>query len=508
MAFKHGFLCFVLLLVVPLLAVADPDVAPSHVVDILHRSSFPKGFVFASASSAYQYEGDAFRDGKGLSIFDNATHHFPEKFNNDNGDVAIDQYHRYKEDVAIMKKMGLDAYRFSIAWSRVLPNGKLSGGVNKKGIEYYNNLINELLANGIQPYVTLFHWDVPQALQEEYTGFESNKIVNDFQDYVDLCFKEFGDRVKHWITLNEPHSFTLIVDAFGIIPRDCSKKHDVRLDCLGDDSGTRMYIVGHNELLAHAAAVKVYKTKYQARQKGVIGITLDSFWYVPYSDSVADKKAAERMLDFGIGWFLHPLTYGDYPASMRALVKERLPKFTKAESSLIKGSFDFVGVNYYTARFAKDNPNAPGPTPHYSTDSRADTSMDRDGVLIGPANKESWQAQYPQGLHELLVYTKNKYKDPNIYITENGFVDIGGTKATLLNDTDRIRYHQQHLSSVLKATKAGVRMKGYFAWSLFDNFEWIFGYNYRFGLNFIDYDNNLTRITKLSAKWYQNFLKN
>ncbi|CAJ1952333.1 unnamed protein product [Sphenostylis stenocarpa] len=229
----------------------------------LNRSSFPQDFIFGTASSSYQYEGAAYVGGRGPSIWDTYTHDYSDKIKDrSNGDVAIDEYHRYKEDVEIMKDMNLDAYRFSISWSRILPKGKVKGGVNKEGINYYNNLINELLAKGLQPFVTIFHWDLPQSLEDEYGGFLSPNIVKDFQDYAELCFKEFGDRVKYWLTLNEPWTFSKHGYAEGATaPGRCSPWQN--LNCTGGDSATEPYIVAHNQLLAHAAAVNIYRTKYQ-----------------------------------------------------------------------------------------------------------------------------------------------------------------------------------------------------------------------------------------------------
>ncbi|XP_021804234.1 cyanogenic beta-glucosidase-like, partial [Prunus avium] len=269
------------------------------------------------------------------------------------GDVAVDQYHRYKGDVAIMKNMGVDAYRMSISWSRLLPNGTLSGGVNMDGINHYNNFINELIRNGLTPFVTIFHWDLPQALEDEYGGFLSPKIVDHFRAYAKLCFENFGDRVKHWITLNEPYTFSIHGYAYGShAPGRCSAWQ--KLNCTGGDSATEPYLVTHHQLLAHAAAVKLYKDKYQASQNGSIGITLTARWFEPTSEAITDINAAFRALDFFIGWFMDPLTNGDYPHSMRSNVRERLPKFTKEESKLLKGSFDFIGINYYTARYASN----------------------------------------------------------------------------------------------------------------------------------------------------------
>uniref|UniRef100_A0A9I9CX31 Beta-glucosidase 24-like n=1 Tax=Cucumis melo TaxID=3656 RepID=A0A9I9CX31_CUCME len=480
-------------------------------MDSVKRRCFPQDFVFGTASSAYQFEGAASTDGKGPSIWDTFTHKHPEKIEDgSNGDVAADSYNRYKEDVAIMKEMGFDAYRFSIAWSRILPNGKLSGGVNEKGIEYYNNLINEVIANGIEPYVTLFHWDLPQSLQDEYQGFMSDQIINDFQDYTELCFKEFGDRVKHWITLNEPYIFILQSYVRGeFAPCSCHSQHS--FDSIKGDCGNEPYIVGHNQILAHAVVVKLYKTKYQAQQKGKIGIVQASNWCVPYSDGEEDKRATSRVIDFSIGWFLHPLVYGDYPSIMRSVVKERLPKFTEEETILIRESFDFLGFNYYTTNYVKDSSSEDITEPSYLTDLCATITTERDGIPIGlKAGPSSWLASYPQGLKDMLIYVKNNYKNPIIYITENGCLDFDKTPMDkLINDEDRIKYFNDHLYSISESIKDGVRVKGYFVWSLLDNFEWSMGFSHRFGLHYIDfYHNNLERIPKASAKWFQNFLKN
>lgn len=339
-----------------------------HVYSLFNRTIFPKDFVFGVASASYQYEGAWNEDGKGPSVWDTFTHEFPDKIaNRSNGDVALDFYHRYKDDVKLLDYIGMDGFRFSISWSRVLPHGKLSGGVNKAGIAFYNNLINELISKGIQPFVTIFHWDTPQALEDEYGGFLSPRIVDDYADFAELCFKEFGDRVKHWITLNEPY-----VVAWGgydqgeLAPGRCSAWMET---CPHGNSGIEPYIVTHHLLLSHASAVRLYKQKYQASQKGVIGITIVSFWFLPYSNSKADKLAAQRALDFMYGWFMDPITSGDYPKSMRQLVGNRLPKFTPEQAKLLKGSFDFLGLNYYTSYYVYNLPRTNSANLSYSTDS-------------------------------------------------------------------------------------------------------------------------------------------
>ncbi|KAK8601933.1 hypothetical protein V6N12_051755 [Hibiscus sabdariffa] len=295
-----------------------------------------------------------------------------------NGDVAVDSYHRYKEDVGIMKEMGLDAYRFSMSWSRILPNGKLSGGVNKEGVRYYNNLINELLANGIQPFVTLFHWDLPQALEDEYGGFLSPLIVNDFRDYAEVCFKEFGDRVKHWTTLNEPWSYAYGGYVAGFLaPGRCSDWQN--LNCTGGDSGVEPYLVAHHLLLAHAVSVQLYRQNYQTTQKGMIGITIGANWLVPVSKAKHQQNAASRAMDSMFGWFMDPIAFGNYPHTMQSLVGNRLPRFTKMQTEILKGSFDFLGLNYYTANYAAYAPKLTAGKPSYLTDARANLSCESIG---------------------------------------------------------------------------------------------------------------------------------
>ncbi|WJX50305.1 Beta-glucosidase 12 [Trifolium repens] len=476
----------------------------------INRNTFPQGFIFGTASSAYQYEGAASEGGRGPSIWDTFTHKSPERIKDGkSGDIAVDSYHRYKEDVALMKDMNLDAYRFSISWSRILPNGKLSGGINQEGIDYYNNLIDELVANGLQPFVTLFHWDLPQSLEDEYGGFLSPLIIKDFQDYAELCFKTFGDRVKHWITLNEPWTFSRDGYTTGnMAPGRCSSWLNPK--CIGGDSGTEPYLVAHYQLLAHAAAVNVYKTNYKVSQNGLIGITLVINWFVPLSDNKIDQKAAERANEFMFGWFMDPLANGDYPKSMRALVGSRLPKFTKEQARLVSGSFDFIGINYYSSCYASDAPQLRNANTSYLTDSLSSYSFEREGKSIGLNVASDWLYVYPRGIRDFLVYAKEKYNNPLIYITENGINEYEDPTLSLeesLMDTYRIDYHYRHLVYLRKAIEDGVNVKGYFAWSLLDNFEWHLGYTVRFGMTFVDYKNGLKRYQKQSGLWFKNFLK-
>ncbi|KAM5552531.1 hypothetical protein ABKV19_027070 [Rosa sericea] len=474
-----------------------------------NRSSFPAGFLFGAGSAAYQSEGAAFLDGRGPSIWDTFVRKHPEKiWDHSTGDVANDFYHRYKEDIKLMKKIGLDSFRFSISWPRLLPKGKLSGGVNPLGVKFYNNLINEL--KGIKPLVTLLHYDPPQALDDLYGGFLSPNIINDYGDYVNLCFKTFGDRVKHWVTMNEPNGFAINAYNGGTFaPGRCSNYEG---NCTSGDSATEPYLVAHHLLLAHSAAVKIYKDKYQASQKGQIGITIVTHWWKPkFPEQLASRKATLRSLDFMFGWFADPIFHGDYPKVMRSLVGNRLPKFTEAESKQIKGSLDFLGLNYYTTYYTVDEPASSNSVNHsWSVDRQiAASTTDRNGALIGAATDLDWLFVYPKGIRETLLYIKEKYKNPNIYITENGYA-YGYNASTPIQearkDNLRIRYHHDHLWYLLKAIKDGVKVQGYYAWSFWDDFEWDAGYTVGFGLTLVDVKDNLRRYLKYSAYWFKMFL--
>ncbi|KAL3518650.1 hypothetical protein ACH5RR_021239 [Cinchona calisaya] len=484
---------FVVHLLLCLLFVADVHAvdrraepfSPTYQVDKFNRSSFPAGFLFGASSSAYQVEGAWDIDGKGPSIWDNFTHKFPEKIRDrKNADLAADSYHLYKEDVRLLKEMNMDSYRFSISWPRVLPR--------------------------LLPTVTLFHWDLPQALEDEYGGFLSLQIVNDFHDYVNLCFERFGERVKHWITFNEPTFYSVLGYDMGIFPPSrCSSW--MNNNCTGGNSSTEPYIVTHHEILAHADAVKLYKTKYQEYYKGIIGITHATTWMVPYSHTLDDRRASKRALDFQIGWFMGPLAFGDYPSSMRTLVGDRLPKFTKEQSELIKGSYDFIGLNYYTSLYVIDTSNLPidSKNKSYTFDSRTRPTAERNGKLIGEQSGASWIRYYPRGLWKMLLYIKRKYHNPLVYITENGVDEVNNytTPSEALNDNFRIKYYYGHLSFLHKAINDGVQVKGFYGWSIVDTFEWINGFAVRFGLNYVDFNNGSKRYPKLSAKWFKKFLQ-
>ncbi|XXG76779.1 hypothetical protein AAC387_Pa08g1065 [Persea americana] len=475
----------------------------------ISRADFPTGFVFGTASSAYQFEGAVNEGNKGMNIWDTFTRQPGRILDFSKADTAVDQYHRFKSDVDLMKYLGMDAYRFSIAWSRIFPNG--TGESNQEGIDYYNSLIDALVEKGIQPYVTLYHWDLPQALEDRYGGWLSSQIIEDFENYSYTCFQAFGDRVKYWVTFNEPHGFSLHGYDLGIqAPGRCSIFG--HLFCKNGDSSTEPYIVAHNILLSHAAAFHTYERHFKVRQGGHIGIALDANWYEPISDKDEDLYAAKRAIDFSIGWFLDPLFFGRYPHSMKALVGNRLPEITPKMSKLLMGSLDFVGVNHYTSLYARNDRTKIRKLVLQDalSDSATITTSIRGGVPIGERAASLWLHIVPWGIRKLMRYIKDNYRNPPVLITENGMDDFNGPFINLrkaLQDVKRISYHRDYLSNLSAAIREdGCNVQGYFVWSLLDNWEWNSGYTVRFGLYFIDYKNNLTRIPKASVQWFKRLL--
>ncbi|XP_027107392.1 raucaffricine-O-beta-D-glucosidase [Coffea arabica] len=494
----------------------------------IHRSDFPPEFLFGAATSSYQIEGGVREGGRGLSNWDFLCNSTPGKAQGQNGNVACYSYGLYKEDVKICKKLGLDSYRFSISWSRVLPGGRLSAGVNREGIQYYNNLIDELLANGIQPFVTLHHFEVPQILEEQYGGFLDKRIIKDYLDLAELCFWEFGDRVKYWTTFNEPWTFIYFGYVTGQFPpcRGSSSEEHAKLSavqhkthlrnplvCEDGDPGVEPYTAARNLLLAHAEAVDLYRKKFKA-QGGQIGITLVAHWFEPFHHhSERDIHAAQRVQDFMLGWFMDPITYGRYPKSMTDNVPpERLQRFSEEESIQLRGSYDFLGLNYYTARYVVAASVLHSGPPSYITDQHGtQKNKGPDGNPIGEPTECDWLFSYPKGMHRILHYIKQRYNDPPIFITENGLADKNHPDYTVseaCNDETRIEYLREHLKEIRLAMIGNrVNVKGYFIWSLMDNFEWASGYNYRFGLVYVNFtDRYLSRFPKNSALWYMNFL--
>ena len=447
---------------------------------------FPDGFTWGVATSAFQIEGAALSDGKGPSIWD-AFCTIPGRVENgDRPDTAADHYAHYKEDVAIISELGFTAYRFSIAWSRLLPEGK--GAVNEAGIRFYSNLIDELLAAGIEPWVTLYHWDLPLALQLGHDGWLNPRMADYYLEYADLCFRHFGDRVKNWITFNEPWVTGILGHGQGVFAP-------------GRVSNSEPYIAGHNQLLAHARVVERYRTKY-GRQGGRIGITNNCDWREPLSDSQEDRDAAERALQFFLGWFADPIWLGDYPEVMVQRLGERLPAFTPEEKALLKGSADFLGLNHYTTMYAAQ---AHGPVMSGSVFGNGGLSEDQDVQLsVSPDWKLTtlkW-AVAPWGCGKLLHWIAARYGNPPIYITENGATFPEEHRDGKIEDPERTAFFQAYLSECRQAVAEGVNLRGYFAWCLLDTFEWTWGYNQKFGLVHVDFETR-KRTPKASAWWFK-----
>ncbi|KAG6483415.1 hypothetical protein ZIOFF_060060 [Zingiber officinale] len=428
MDFQRSPFCFSSFIVFFLLLSFEPSQAGHG----LSRESFPEGFVFGTAASAYQVEGMALKGGRGPSIWD-AFVRIPNTIaGNATADVTVDEYHHYKE----------------------------------------------------------------------YLGWLSPKIVDAFADYADFCFERFGDRVKNWFTFNEPRCIAALGYDDGLhAPGRCT-------GCkAGGNSTIEPYIAAHNLILSHATAVKRYREKYQKEQKGMIGILLDFVWYEPYTYSVQDKAAAQRARDFHIGWFLHPLTYGYYPESMQVIVKERLPKFNEEQVEMVKGSYDYVGVNQYTSFYMKDAGVVDPKPVSYQADWHVEYKYDRDGVPIGPLANSYWLYIVPWGIYKAVTYVKETYHNPVIILAENGMDQPGNaTLPEVLQDTTRVNYFKSYITNLKRAMDDGATVIGYFAWSLLDNFEWALGYTSRFGIVYVDFKNK-KRFPKNSAYWFKKILQ-
>ena len=448
---------------------------------------FPKDFIWGSATSSYQIEGAWLEGGKGMSIWDAFTHTPGNVFQNHNGDLACDHYHRFKEDIQLMKAMGLKSYRFSIAWPRLIPQG--IGKPNPEGVKFYSDLIDELLNQGITPWITLYHWDMPLDLDLKHNGWLNPQIDEYFAAYAATCFELFGDRVKHWITLNEPWVISVLGYGVGIFAP-------------GRKSNVEPYQVAHNLIRSHAKAVKVYREKFQPTQNGVIGITNNCDWRDPASNSEADRLAASRAVDFFLPWFTDPIYLGEYPEVMRQRVGDRLPRFSADDMAIIKGSSDFFGLNHYTTHYAAD---AQGKALDIDIAANSGLTEDQEVELISHPDWKKTAMNWnvvPEGCKKLLLFISKRYENPDIYITENGcaFDDQLNTEGEVI-DQDRIDYYAGYINACHEAILEGVNLKGYFAWSLMDNFEWASGYDKRFGLHYVDYQ-TLKRTPKASSKWF------
>jgi beta-glucosidase len=448
--------------------------APKSEPDETSSSGFPKGFVWGTATAAYQIEGAWNEDGKGGSIWDRFAHTPGRIANGDNGDVAVDHYHRYEEDVALMKGLGAEAYRFSISWPRIFPDGV--GAPNPKGFDFYNRLIDALLANGIAPYVTLYHWDLPQALQDRWGGWEGRETAHAFADYAGHVAQKFGDRVRRFFTINEPdvfigHGYEQGVFAPGLkLPPG------------------RLNQAAHHAVLGHGLAVRAIRAN--ASPGTLVGLA-DSTWVgVPVIATPEHIAAAERFTREANARYLTAVLEGRYTDAYLASVGADAPKFTAEDMSVIGSPLDFIGINIYFPRYVRALNQAPGYELLPFSKSH-------------PRMAVPWHYVGGEALYWGPRHLARLWDVKDIYITENGCAAADAPAADgEIYDTDRIMFLRSYLGALQRATAEGYPVRGYFLWSLMDNFEWASGYSLRFGLAHVDYA-TLKRTPKLSAAFFR-----
>jgi beta-glucosidase len=441
-------------------------------------AQYPPGFLWGAATAAYQVEGAAREDGRGESIWDRFARTPGKVLNGDTGDVACDSYHRYPEDIALLRQLNLKSYRFSIAWPRIQADGR--GAANPKGLDYYKRLVDATLAAGIRPLATLYHWDLPQAL-EDTGGWPNRDTASRFADYADLVVRALGDRVTHWCILNEPKTFSSVGYWYGAHAPG-------RKEPLAFLRSTHVMNLAQGEA---ARAIKANDAKAQ------IGSALDVAPMYPATDSPEDAAAAERWHRFQNLWFLHPALHGRYPdGTIDDARLAELLDFRPGDEQRVRADFDYVGLNYYTAVLVKAAPQGNG-IPGLDTESLwATMHGDHPKTDIG------WVV-YPQGFTDSLTRMAKETGRLPIEITENGAADNTGPGPDgRIRDTPRIDYLRGHLRAMSRAIEAGVPVRAYHAWSLIDNFEWAYGYSQRFGLVHVDFADGQRRTIKDSGRWY------
>jgi len=433
-------------------------------------SSFPSDFVWGAATASYQIEGAAHEAGRGESVWDRFSATPGKVRGGDTGEVACDFYHRYPDDVRLMKELGLDAFRFSIAWPRVLPQGR--GAVNQAGLDFYDRLVDELLANDIKPVATLFHWDLPQALEDE-GGMRVRTTAEAFVEYTEAVVARLGDRVTHWITHNEPWVYAWIGHAWGV-------------HAPGRTSEADAVAVAHHLLLSHGWAVEaIRRSSPEAR----VGITLNLARIFPATDTPEDEAAAYRRDGEDNRWFLDPIFRGSYPADLLERNELVAPFVLDGDLETMSAPLDFLGINNYSRFIVAAGADGPRVVPNPEAEH---TDM-------------GWEV-YPDGLHDVLVRVARDYEPAAIYVTENGaaFGDVRVHDGHV-HDLERTAYLESYIAAVGRAIAADAPVKGYFVWSLLDNFEWGFGYSKRFGIVYVDFP-TLERVPKDSFYWYRDLI--
>jgi beta-glucosidase len=440
--------------------------------------TFPQDFRWGTATSAYQIEGAWNEDGKGESIWDRFAHTPGKIDNNDTGDVALDHYHRYKEDVQHIKALGAKAYRFSISWPRIFPQG--TGAPNPKGLDFYSRLVDELLTHGIEPFATLYHWDLPQALQDNVGGWESADTAKAFADYAGYIGGKLSDRVQHFFTLNEAATFIKLGYGSGRFAPG------LKLEA------ARLNQAAHHAVLAHGLAVQAMRARAKPSTK--IGFAENAVPAVPIIETPENIAAAERAMRELNADYLTVMMEGRYTDAFLAAAGAKAPKFTQEELQVIASPVDFVGLNVYTPTYvaAADNPRGFEVLPFSKSH---------------PRTASAWQFFGPESLYWAPRHLQKIWDAKEIFISENGCSTVGEESATgIVRDTDRIMFLRNYLTMLRRATAEGVPVRGYFHWSLFDNFEWAWGYTIRFGLIRVDYP-TLKRTPKLSAAFYSEVIR-
>ena len=444
--------------------------------------TFPEHFLWGAATSAYQVEGSPLADGAGPSNWHRFSHLPGRTYRGQTGDVACDGYRRWPEDVALMRQLGLNAYRFSIAWSRILPAG--TGAVNQAGLDHYDRLVDALLEAGIAPNITLYHWDLPAAL-DECGGWLERDSAGWFADYAAIVFRALADRVALWTTLNEPW-----------VVMDAGYLHGVHAP--GHASIFEAPRVAHNLLRAHAAAVDVYRAEAGADRPGGIGLVVNLEPKYPATDSPADRAATARATAYANRFFLEPALLGRYPEELPELFGEAWPEAASREAGDLARRLDFVGINYYFRAVVRDDPCAPP------------SSLTRVANVPQPRSMHTelgWEVA-PDAFADILQWVRATYGDVPIHVTENGsaFYDPPVAFADPLPDPHRVHYLREHLRALRRAIAAGVDVRGYFAWSLLDNFEWSQGFSKRFGLVHVDFETQ-KRTLKESGRLYADIVR-
>jgi beta-glucosidase len=432
---------------------------------------FPADFRWGAAVSAYQIEGAVDKDGRGESIWDRFSATPGKIVNGDNGAVACDSYHRYGEDIRLMQELGLNAYRFSIAWPRIVPQGR--GRVNTAGLDYYDRLVDDLLAAGIEPFATLYHWDLPQVLEDQ-GGWPVRSTAEAFAEYVEVVGARLGDRVTNWITQCEPW----VVGWLGYGTGEHAPGRTSDADALA---------AAHHVLLSHGLAAEALRREAAAAR---IGITIDLVAFHPLTDSADDLAAVARFDGYRNRWILDPVLRGAYPEDMLEHFDPILPPIQDGDLRTIAAPLDFLGVNYYTRSVVRADGNGGAPV------TVAHDDVERTDM--------GWEV-YPNGLYELLVRLQDEYDPPPLYVTENGAAYADHRSNGKVEDPKRISYVDGHLDAIARAIEDGVPVRGYFLWSLLDNFEWSFGYSRRFGIVYVDYA-TLERVPKASYGWYREYI--